>query len=251
MIHPWLNHLWQSTLFATAAGFMTLAFRRNGAHVRYGLWFVASCKFLIPFSLLSALGRHFHWSGSSAPYAPLPPMLGRVAQPFSTAPGSLPIASTVPAPSAGIDPQMILLGVWACGGLAVGIYWLVRWLKIQATVRHATPMLLDKAIPVKSSPINTEPGVIGIFRPILLLPEGICERLSPEEMQTILTHEMCHVSRRDNLTAAIHMLVEALFWFHPLVWWMGLRLIVEREAACDEAVIARGGDPETYASGLL
>ena len=208
MIHPWLNHLWQSTLFAIAAGFMTLAFRRNGAHIRYWLWFVASCKFLIPFSRLSTLGGHFRWAVSSAHYAPMPPMLGRVAQPFSTAPPSLPpIVSMVSAPRTGIDPLMILVGVWVCGALAVGIYWLVRWLKIQATVRHATPMLLDRAIPVKSSSINTGPGVIGIFRPVLLLPEGICERLSPGEMQTILTHEMCHVRRRDNLTAAIHMLV--------------------------------------------
>jgi hypothetical protein len=47
------------------------------------------------------------------------------------------------------------------------------------------------------------------------------------------------------------MIVEAIFWFHPLVWWLGARLVEERERACDESVLARGVDPETYAGGIL
>jgi bla regulator protein blaR1 len=50
------NHIWQSTLFACAMGLLTLAFQKNRARVRYWLWFAASLKFLIPFSLLTALG---------------------------------------------------------------------------------------------------------------------------------------------------------------------------------------------------
>jgi hypothetical protein len=54
-------------------------------------------------------------------------------------------------------------------------------------------------------------------------------------MEAMLAHELCHVRRRDNLVAAMHMMVEAVFWFHPLVWWIGVRLMEERERACDEA----------------
>ena len=50
------DHLWQSTLFAAGAGLMTLALRRNGARIRFWLWFAASLKFLLPFTLLAALG---------------------------------------------------------------------------------------------------------------------------------------------------------------------------------------------------
>src|SRR6185437_16680078 len=60
-----------------------------------------------------------------------------------------------------------------------------------------------------------------------------------------------HLERRDNLLAAIHMLVEALFWFYPLVWWLGTRLEDERERACDEAVLARGAEPLAYAESIL
>src|SRR5581483_6714155 len=70
-------------------------------------------------------------------------------------------------------------------------------------------------------------------------------------LEAIIAHEICHVCRRDNLAAALHMLVESIFWFHPLVWWLGSRLIAEREHACDEAVIAMGSGRHTYAESIL
>jgi bla regulator protein BlaR1 len=96
-----------------------------------------------------------------------------------------------------------------------------------------------------------EPGIIGIFRPVLVMPHGINERLTPQQLRAIVAHELCHVRRRDNLTGAIHMIVEAIFWFHPLVWWIGARLVEERERACDESVLKSGNDPAVYAEALL
>jgi uncharacterized protein (TIGR03435 family) len=77
------------------------------------------------------------------------------------------------------------------------------------------------------------------------------DRLSAAQLRSILAHESCHVQRRDNLTAAIHMVVEAIFWFHPAVWWIERRLIEERERACDEAVLQLGNEAEVYAEGIL
>src|SRR5207247_7549837 len=59
------------------------------------------------------------------------------------------------------------------------------------------------------------------------------------------------VRRRDNLAAALHMAVEALFWFYPLVWWLGTRLVDERERACDAEVVQLGSDPQVYAESIL
>jgi uncharacterized protein (TIGR03435 family) len=95
-----------------------------------------------------------------------------------------------------------------------------------------------------------EPGVFGIRHPVLLLPEGIADRLTPAQLEAVLAHEMCHVRRCDNLTAAIHLIVEALFWFHPLVWWIRGRLVEERERACDEDVLQLGGEPQVYAEAI-
>jgi len=85
----------------------------------------------------------------------------------------------------------------------------------------------------------------------LLLPEGITERLTRPQLEAVLAHELCHVRRRDNLTATIHMMVETIFWFHPLVWWIRERLVEERERACDEEVLRAVNEPEIYAQGIL
>ena len=80
---------------------------------------------------------------------------------------------------------------------------------------------------------------------------GLEECLTLPQLEAVLAHELCHVRRRDNLTAAFHMLVEAVFWFHPLVWWVGARLVEERERACDEYVLEAFGQPLAYAAGIL
>jgi uncharacterized protein (TIGR03435 family) len=106
-------------------------------------------------------------------------------------------------------------------------------------------------VPVLSSPLLIEPGIFGIFRPVLVLPQGIEGRLTQAQLDAIIAHEICHVRRRDNLTAAIHMLVEALFWFHPAVWWIKSRLLEEREQACDEVVLQSGNEANVYAESIL
>ncbi|HWG38749.1 MAG TPA: M56 family metallopeptidase, partial [Terriglobales bacterium] len=67
----------------------------------------------------------------------------------------------------------------------------------------------------------------------------------------VLAHERCHLRRRDNLWSALHRLVEVGFWFHPFVWWIGARMVAERERACDEAVLAEGRDPAVYARAMI
>jgi bla regulator protein BlaR1 len=126
-----------------------------------------------------------------------------------------------------------------------------QWRQLRAAKREAVPLAIEGPVRVLSSTARLEPGIFGVFRPVLLLPEGIQKRLTPDQFRAILAHEFCHVRRRDNFWAAAHMLVETLFWFHPLVWWIGARLVDERERACDEDVIALGSEPSIYASGIL
>ena len=139
--------------------------------------------------------------------------------------------------------------------------WLARWRRVAAAVRNATIVesgreleilrRLDAGLPLLASDISLEPGVFGILRPVLLWPRSISERLSDEQIEAIFVHELAHIRRRDNLAAALHMVVQAIFWFHPLVWWVGARLIDERERACDEEVIRQGSEPQVYAESIL
>jgi bla regulator protein BlaR1 len=239
------NHIWQSTLFAAPVWLLTLLLRRNAARTRYWLWLAASVKFLVPFSLLVTAGSYLDTRSAgavdvSAPFTIEPSFV------MPLAPASASIVQHAP----NRLPEFLFAG-WAIGFLAVLIAWCRQWLRSRSSVRDAREMNLEASVRVMTSGTSFEPGIFGVIRPVLLLPEGITQRLSPQELKSILTHELCHVRYRDNLTAAIHMLVEALFWFHPLVWWMGARLIDERERACDEEVLRQGSDPQLYAESIL
>ncbi|HEY4084393.1 MAG TPA: M56 family metallopeptidase [Bryobacteraceae bacterium] len=243
-LSPVANHLWQSTAFAVAAGLLTLALRGNPARVRHWVWVAASFKFLVPFSMLAL------WPGAPAS-APrnFSVAFHQVSQPFA-APIHAEILRMPVEQPASILPAF-LLTVWGCGVLGFAAAWWIRWRRIAAAVRQASPVELHLPIRAISSSAFSEPGVYGLFRPVLLLPEGIVERLTPEQWQTVLAHELSHIRHRDNLIAAIQMLVETVFWFHPLVWWIGKRIFEEKERACDEAVLRLGNDPRIYAQGIL
>jgi len=247
-----LNHLWQSTLFALAVGLAAAALRRQSAGLRHGLWLAASAKFLIPFAILQAIGARLAPAVPPALIrAPLEPrLLQGAVEPFPESPVSTPPTAAGHVPLA-IDPGPILLGVWALGSAVVLCIWLCRWLKVRRIIGSSVPVDRPALAPIRCSASLLEPVLAGIWRPVLLIPEGLFDHLQPSQIEAVLAHETCHLRRRDNLTASAHMLVEALFWFYPPVWWIGGRLLVERERACDEAVIRAGHDREVYARGIV
>ncbi|HEY1755589.1 MAG TPA: M56 family metallopeptidase [Bryobacteraceae bacterium] len=243
-----LNHLWQSTLFACVVGLLALMLRRNRAAVRHGLWLAASMKFLAPLALLVAAGNSISWRRAPAEVPFRLAAVEQIGEPF-VLPESPPLVASTPKPPSRLPA--ILIGIWLCGFAANLLAWWRRWRRVRAALRAASPLALDLPVPVMSSPARLEPGVFGVFRPVLLLPEGIAQRLTPAQFQAVIAHELCHARRRDNLAAAIHMVVEALFWFHPLVWWIERRLVEERERACDEEVLRMAADPQDYAEGIV
>ncbi|HKX63765.1 MAG TPA: M56 family metallopeptidase [Rhizomicrobium sp.] len=240
-----LDHIWQSTLFAGAAWLLTLAFRRNGAALRFWLWFAASIKFLVPFAALAALGSYLFRQYP----APLPQSI-LVLQPAAeklSAPAKLLVAPQAET----VDLVPLLLGLWLAGFVAILGIRLLRGLRLHAMTVAAQDLPVPAPVRIKTSASLLEPGLVGILKPVVLLPAGLMAWLSEPERDSILAHELSHLRRRDNVTAAIHMIVEALFWFYPPVWLIGSRMIAERERACDESVLASGHDPEVYAGGIL
>ena len=255
---PWLsslaNHLWQSTALVFVAWLLALALRKNQARTRYWVWLSASLKFLLPFSLLADVGRRIG-SIIAAPmarpaFSSAMQQIVQITQPFPQASSTFMAAPAVTLHERNLLP-VALLTLWAIGSLVVTASWIRRWQQVRAAVKTASPRSLSTDVPVLSSPSLLEPGVFGIWRPVLLLPEGIATRLTEQQLNAILAHELTHIRRRDNLTFALHMLVQTIFWFHPLVWWLGTRLIEERERACDEAVLQSGSEAEVYAEGIL
>jgi bla regulator protein blaR1 len=264
------NHIWQSTLFAAAGGLLTLILRNNHARARYWLWLAASMKFLIPFSLLAGMGSELAWPGGAARTdSGIYFAMEELSQPF-THRGTAVISRASPPtalPSLVHLLPTLLAGVWLGGFLVVLFVWYARWRRVSAAIGGAAPLRegrevealrrvelargIRKRIEMFVSRTPLEPGIFGIAKPVLIWPGGISERLEDAHLEAILAHEVWHVRRQDNLAAAMHMVVEAVFWFHPMVWWLGARLVEERERACDEEVLASGCERQVYAESIL
>ena len=265
------NHLWQSTLFAAGAAMLALALRQHRAQVRYWLWLAASLKFLVPFSAFVALGQAIGWRAALAPVQPFDLTFGLDAAAAPFGPQALaPMPPLMAVRAAGnwlTWLPVAALIVWSSGTCFLLARWLRRWREIRSVARTAElvhdgrELKILRALeasahaarptPLHLSDSSLEPGVFGVLKPVLLWPAGVSDRLDDGQIAAILEHEICHVRRRDNLAAFAHSFVEALFWFHPAVWWLGGRLVDERERACDEEVLRRGQRPEVYAAGIL
>lgn len=248
------NHIWQSTLCACAAGLLVLLCRRLPARVRFWIISGALVKFLVPLAVLTAIGSRL--SPRPATHLAEPGLLATVESPFQP-PNSGFIA---PLPGGPLVPEpkdirrWALLTIWALGFIAGLAYWIAGWRRVSAAIRSAgvrTDLLPEFPVPVLLIEAGIEPGVFGIVRPVLVLPSQIAGYTTHEQLECIAAHERCHIERRDNLWSFLCMLIQAAFWFHPLVWWLGGHLLIEREHACDEAVLNKGGSPKVYAEAVL
>ena len=94
------------------------------------------------------------------------------------------------------------------------------------------------------------PTAVGFLKPAILLPSWLVAEVSPIELKHILLHELAHLRRYDDWTNLVQKIVKAIMFFHPLVWWIERRLSLEREVACDDAVLVQTDNPRTYAQCL-
>lgn len=232
------DHLWQSTWFALAAWLLAHVVRRDAARIRFWVWLAASLKFLFPFAWLGWIGHQFILQVEDE--AALLPIMKQVAAPLTS--------------SVAIEPaevQWLLLAVWAPVAAMLLERVLLSWVRSRALVNSSTPSHVSARIPVRYSDDVASPAVVGISDPVLLLPRHLPFALSQAQLHAVIAHEMWHVRRQDNLIVLMHSIVQALFWFHPLVWLIGAKLVDEREHACDEGVLAEGHEPVAYAEALL
>src|SRR5437588_628304 len=94
------------------------------------------------------------------------------------------------------------------------------------------------------------PTAIGFLKPAVVMPAWLLKEVSTAELQQVLVHEMTHLRRHDDWTNLVQKVIKSLLFFHPSVWWIEQRLSLEREMACDDAVLARTANARDYAQCL-
>ncbi len=181
-----INHLWQSTAVVLVAWLLTLLLRANPARVRYAIWMTASIKFLVPFAFLSSFGAHWALPNASPQAGPSLYVIEQFGQPFHQAPTTHPVTAVAAVPSYSMNSMSILFAsVWLCGFLAMLIIWVVRWRRAARMTQIAEPVtggrefdalrLVERNAGIRTSillllsPSETEPGVFGLIRPVLLV----------------------------------------------------------------------------------
>ena len=94
------------------------------------------------------------------------------------------------------------------------------------------------------------PAAIGFFKPAIVIPAWLVEEGPSAELKHVVLHELAHLRRYDDWTNLAEQILKAVLFFHPAVWWMRRNLVLDREMACDDAVLAQTSDPRAYAQSL-
>lgn len=109
---------------------------------------------------------------------------------------------------------------------------------------------LTQKVRLLESALIKLPMVIGYLKPVVLLPLGAINGVPAEQMEAILAHELAHIRRRDYLVNLIQSLLEVIFFYHPVVWWLSKNIRVERENICDDIAITLTGNTMEFAKAL-
>ncbi|MCP5110040.1 MAG: M56 family metallopeptidase, partial [bacterium] len=252
-----LNGVWQGGLLALVVWSVLRASPGVRPRTRYVVWLVT----LVAIVALPAFYVAGNWPSPVTP-AEAP----EVAAIFWTALEAQPAPESIfPIEVPAGDVAWFLLGVWLVGvvGLVVRLaagYLYLRWLKRSSApadgrLKGWVKRWVWPAGPGRSAETRTTnavglPVAAGLIRPAILFPKKLAEDLTEAEAHDVWLHELAHVRRRDDWTQLAQKLAQTIGFFQPAVYWIGRRMNLERELACDEWVVSRTGAAKSYAACL-
>ena len=124
-----------------------------------------------------------------------------------------------------------------------------RWIDMFDALKRR--LVLDSNIRMFASRTVDSPMVVGWIRPVVLVPVSAFTSLTPDQLQTILAHELLHISRRDHVFNMLQGFMEIALFFHPVTWWLSRQIRIERENCCDDDALTIAGSPRSLAEALL
>jgi TonB family protein len=257
-----LHFLWEGLLIGLGAALLLRSAAGRSAEQRHLICMAALvCCLLAPLitALVVAPGAAAAVSGILPPLSSMPlasEYLERAASPahrLASAHASVPMYATV--------------ALWLFGVLAVAAYYIAQWIGVRRVRRTAfkfeAPQALAECarcvlrrwqqsakVAVMLSRAVISPIVVGVWRPVIIFPAALLNRMSAKEFELILLHEIAHIVRRDTWANALQISLEILLFYHPVVHWLSRQARLERECACDDFAVKASGTPYEYARAL-
>lgn len=254
-------HFWESAAVALPALVAAAALRKAPARLRWFLWVVLLVTFVTPPMLLSAASDDMWSLVHQAPPAAL------VTWPAMSLPLLTPSAVPDVIPENGHrELACVVLVLYSSVVLLLMVrswvaYRALRRVADRATIMSRGSLVVRLAhwssvlgMPVRVIPATsrsiTDPAIVGVLRPVLIVPEHLLHGLDQDELDGLIVHELAHARCGDNLVGLLATLASCFFWFSPLLWIVRSRLLIEREYACDELAVSVTGNPRAYASTI-
>jgi beta-lactamase regulating signal transducer with metallopeptidase domain len=266
-----LTQSWQIAVLAVVIAAMSLALKNRSAHIRYLLWLIVLAKCLAPPLV-------------TIPLAILPQE--SLVEPVPILPAELPAATIervntaiteppIPISAPAVKEKAVRLTVhqWLGFGWVVGVavfavfgvikalrtnLWLCRQRKPLPAELQTTIEDLFSGFDLKTLPKIwllegiSQPFVWGLLRGSIYLPANFVKVDNAEYRKGVLGHELSHILRFDAAVNLLQVMAQAIFWFHPFVWWANKKIRGEREKCCDEMAIARlGAKVRDYSSAIV
>jgi beta-lactamase regulating signal transducer with metallopeptidase domain len=222
-----LNSLWLSLLLAILATGLTRFLPRANATTRHAIWFT---------TLLLAVAT---------------PAMLLIPRPVAAA-GTVAAVQPSAAWTVPVTAEWPLYAVLAWLAIATLLLARVVWSlgHIQGLKRRATLVGQRGNIRVLASAEARVPMAAGFVRRAIIFPQSVLDELTTQEFEQVLCHEMAHLRRWDDWTQLAQAIAQAALFFNPAVYWIGRRLKIEREMACDDWVVSATGEARPYAACL-
>lgn len=256
---------WQIALLAGMVGLISWALKNRSVHLRYLLWLIVLAKCLVPPVLTVPVAVLPERSASpSVAVSALPEEYSEPEVLLHAGGGPKPRESKLAMPSSrewaalGWMAGMCLFLLWV-GGRAIRY---TAWLHQR---RRPPPLGLQESIRALSLGFQfrtwptiwllediSQPFVWGLLRGSIYLPASFVGVSGSDRQRSILAHELGHIARFDAGVNLLQVLAQAVYWFHPFVWWANRRIRQEREKCCDEMAVAHlNTPPEHYTRAIV
>jgi beta-lactamase regulating signal transducer with metallopeptidase domain/Leucine-rich repeat (LRR) protein len=266
-----LTQSWQIAVLAVVIAAMSLALKNRSAHIRYLLWLIVLAKCLAPPLV-------------TIPLAILPQE--SLVEPVPILPAELPAATIervntaiteppIPISAPVVKEKAVRLTVhqwlgfgWVVGVAVFAVFGVIKALRTNLWLcrqRKPLPGKLQSGIEDLFSGFDlktlpkiwllegiSQPFVWGLLRGSIYLPANFVKVDNAEYRKGVLGHELSHILRFDAAVNLLQVMAQAIFWFHPFVWWANKKIRGEREKCCDEMAIARlGAKVRDYSSAIV